>query len=1027
MVYKRIFSITLALLFLILSSAEAKIKEEAIRYRIRGYQKQHQGSLDEAVELYQRAVIADPTYPAPHNDLGVIYEERGELQRAEASYRKALEIDSHYVDAYSNLASLYEKTQEKEKMLEALRKRVSLGEASDIGTQEAKAKLETLGITMQLPPKQPRVAFSPEPITPAEVETPSPPMEKSLSTAKVKEIKQDIKEVKKEIKKREIAQKVTPEKKEEVKEAVKEEVVVREMPPPPVQGVQKPSREVSKKKIEEDPKREAVFLRNEGLRHQQEGELDEAIRYYRAAIKTYPDFATAYNDLGVVLEEKGDFDKAEKAYLDAISIDGAYKNALYNLSLLYEKIHQPDNAARYLEQFVIQEGIEGDWQREAHARLKLLQIERREEEMARIAEGEKERQKKREEKERMEVEAALREKLEREAQAKAKADFEKRAELTSLFEEGKQAYRGEEYATAQGFFEKILLFEPKNELAHSYLKKTEKKIEKMKEEEERKKREEEEKRRRAEALRREQEAARLRALEEAKRQEEERKRQEAEAARLQKEKEEKERLEREAQAKALAEKKRLEEEARQEKITSLYEEAKMLYRDGDLESALPLFEQLMTLDPDHPYAGRYAERIEEKKKEEEAARLRKIEEERARAEAARKAEEERREKIASRFEAGKRMIQNESYQAALEAFEEVLSLDPDHRDAKRYLSKAEEGIEKEKKARHKMKLEKKQARMEAIEEYQKSMAEEFYTEGLKVFRRGELDKAGYAFEKALFFDPDHRNAKKQLGLVQERQSEKEAKIWREKQEKTYRKEYTEVEEKRLYERAKAAFEVGDYALAKKTLEYLLVLNPSHPYATEDLEEVEKQIKKDYHRDALETARLKKEARRLIDTPPERRQEDEFLRAQAGPDAEHKKYASMEDLIADEADKASQASSSMESIALAYQQKAYDLQSQDIEKAIGYYQKAQAIKPSAGSANGLGVLYERKGWLVQAESAYKMALSLAPDYLPAHTNLALLYEKLERHRDAMRHWRVRAEMGAPGDFWTQKAQAYLEIP
>ena len=123
MASKKIF-ILAALLIFIASSSEgvSKVKEEAIRFRIRGYQLQHQGHLEEAIELYRQAIASDPSYAAPHNDLGVIFEEKGELEGAEKEYLEALRINPSYLDAYSNLAILYEKTEQHEKMIEALKK-----------------------------------------------------------------------------------------------------------------------------------------------------------------------------------------------------------------------------------------------------------------------------------------------------------------------------------------------------------------------------------------------------------------------------------------------------------------------------------------------------------------------------------------------------------------------------------------------------------------------------------------------------------------------------------------------------------------------------------------------------------------------------------------------------------------------------------------------------------------------------------------------------------------------------------------
>ncbi|MFH1858615.1 MAG: hypothetical protein ABH845_06935, partial [Candidatus Omnitrophota bacterium] len=215
-----------------------------------------------------------------------------------------------------------------------------------------------------------------------------------------------------------------------------------------------------------------------------------------------------------------------------------------------------------------------------------------------------------------------------------------------------------------------------------------------------------------------------------------------------------------------------------------------------------------------------------------------------------------------------------------------------------------------------------------------------------------------------------------------------------------------------------------------TLEYLLTLDPHHPFAQGDLETVASKIRDKRQKGAMEEATFKRQVREAMPAPPKEkasalhRAQQDFYEVEQWKAPQRKKEILDFEKVEGVGDGAHP---SMEQIALYYQQQAYQLQHQydDIEGAIVYYEKAMAIRPSSSAANGLGVLYERKGWYVQAEDAYRQALAVDAFYLAAHTNLALLYDRLGRTEEAFKHWKVRAEAGGSGDYWTQKARAHLE--
>ena len=62
-----------------------------------------QGKLQEAVQVYDRAIQLNPDYAEAHSNLGVALQELGKLEDAEASYRKAIALKPDYADAHSNL------------------------------------------------------------------------------------------------------------------------------------------------------------------------------------------------------------------------------------------------------------------------------------------------------------------------------------------------------------------------------------------------------------------------------------------------------------------------------------------------------------------------------------------------------------------------------------------------------------------------------------------------------------------------------------------------------------------------------------------------------------------------------------------------------------------------------------------------------------------------------------------------------------------------------------------------------------
>ena len=155
--YRRTFRYTtlsgLACLVLIphVAALAGTLREEAIAYRMQGYEAQRRGDRDAALQWYQKAAALDQTYPTPLNDVGVILEEAGRFQDAERSYQQALLLNPNYLEAHANLAMLYERMGQKEKAIYHWMKRFQLGDPYDPWTARAEERLVALGVLKSYP------------------------------------------------------------------------------------------------------------------------------------------------------------------------------------------------------------------------------------------------------------------------------------------------------------------------------------------------------------------------------------------------------------------------------------------------------------------------------------------------------------------------------------------------------------------------------------------------------------------------------------------------------------------------------------------------------------------------------------------------------------------------------------------------------------------------------------------------------------------------------------------------------------
>ncbi len=126
------------------TSASSAQKEESLELRVRGFQAQQRGSIDEAVDLYEQAAKADPEYATPHNDLGILYEDQGKLGDAEREYLAATALDPNYSAVYTNLASLYDRQGRLEESLPFWKRRAQMGDEGDRWRKQAGERVSEL-------------------------------------------------------------------------------------------------------------------------------------------------------------------------------------------------------------------------------------------------------------------------------------------------------------------------------------------------------------------------------------------------------------------------------------------------------------------------------------------------------------------------------------------------------------------------------------------------------------------------------------------------------------------------------------------------------------------------------------------------------------------------------------------------------------------------------------------------------------------------------------------------------------------
>ena len=85
------------------------------------------------------------------------------------------------------------------------------------------------------------------------------------------------------------------------------------------------------------------------VQNHQKNNLKIAEKLYKKILKTDPDHASAHNNLGLIFQAFGEFQKARSCYEKAIEIQPNYANAYNNLGVILGELNHVNEAKKYFE------------------------------------------------------------------------------------------------------------------------------------------------------------------------------------------------------------------------------------------------------------------------------------------------------------------------------------------------------------------------------------------------------------------------------------------------------------------------------------------------------------------------------------------------------------------------------------------------------------------------------------------------------------------------------------------------------
>ncbi len=275
--------------------------------------------MDEAIEVYSRAIELNPNHAASYSNRGAAYCGRDEFDRAIADYNKAIELDPELAQAYSNRGAAY------------------------WGKDEFDRAIADYNKAIELDPKLAHAYYNRGATYRAEGA-----FDRAIADC-TKAIELDPK-LAGAYNNRGVAYRV----KGAFDRAIADCTKTIELDPELASAyndrgaayIEKGAfdRAIADctKAIELDPKLAGAYS-NRGVAHLEKGELDRALADCTKAIELDPKLAQAYNNRGAAYGAKGELDRALADYNKAIELDPNYAEAYNNRGITWLRLQEWEN------------------------------------------------------------------------------------------------------------------------------------------------------------------------------------------------------------------------------------------------------------------------------------------------------------------------------------------------------------------------------------------------------------------------------------------------------------------------------------------------------------------------------------------------------------------------------------------------------------------------------------------------------------------------------------------------------------
>jgi len=218
-------------------------------------------------------------------------------------------------------------------------------------------------------------------------------------------------------------------------------------------------------------------------------------------------------------------------------------------------------------------------------------------------------------------------------------------------------------------------------------------------------------------------------------------------------------------------------------IKEHFEKGKKYFYNGSILNAYKEFRNVLLVSPGHKGARDFMSRIEVSVEEAEVAK-----------------------DIANFFALGEKYYKNGDLISARAMFEDIIALNPDHREAKDYISR--------------------------IENTFGEVVDSIFVRGVSYYEQANYVNARVEMEKVLALNPDHQKAKEYIALIENKQSELErirlALKKKQEEERENRKISTCLKKGLTY------YEKKQWANAIKSFDEVLALVPEHKVALEHI-------------------------------------------------------------------------------------------------------------------------------------------------------------------------------------------------